>query len=94
MALAYVIIYDMIFINCDWVVTWWQWSVHVYTDRNKENNYIHETDTQNSTTQSTYNIRQDIKKHENKHKTNNKRHKHKHINIKQSLMYNKELKDH
>jgi hypothetical protein len=74
----------MIFINCDWVDTRWQWSVNTYTNKNKENNYIHkETDTQNYTkTQSTQNRRQDI---QNK-KTNIRRtmkDKQKSINIKQ-----------
>jgi hypothetical protein len=64
----------MMLINCDWVATWWQWSVHLYTNKKKESNYTHkETDTQNNTkTQSTQNIRQDTKQ-ENKHKTNNNR---------------------
>jgi hypothetical protein len=59
----------------------------------KKNNYIHETDTQNST--KTQHTKQKARhtKQENKHINNNKRHKHKNINIRQSLRYNKELKD-
>jgi hypothetical protein len=87
--------YDMIFINCDWVVSRWQRSVHVYTNKKLNNIIIHkQTDTQNNTKiQSTQNRRQDI---QNK-KTNIRRtiiDKHENINIKQSLGYNKELKDH
>jgi tRNA G46 methylase TrmB len=75
----------MIFINCDWVDTRWQWSVHLYTNKMKENNYIHkETDTQNYIkTQSTQNRRQDIQNKKTnirltiKDKPKNIKHKHK-----------------
>jgi hypothetical protein len=52
----------MIFINCDWVVTRWQWSIYLYINKKKEKKYIHkETDTQNYTKMlSTQNRRQDI----------------------------------
>jgi hypothetical protein len=34
-------IYDMIFVNFNWVFTRWQWSVNLFTNR-KKNNYVHE----------------------------------------------------
>ena len=32
--------HGMIFINCNCVAAWWQWSIHLYT--NRKNNYVHE----------------------------------------------------
>jgi len=28
---AYLIIIIIIFINCNWIVTWWQWLFYMYT---------------------------------------------------------------
>ena len=41
--------YDMIFINCNWVSTRWQWSVNLYTDRKYTTIYMKRNSLQNNT---------------------------------------------
>jgi len=53
------VIYDMIFIYCKWIFTWWQWRVNLY--KNMKETAINErrNNTQNSTkTQDTQNRNQ------------------------------------
>ena len=39
----------MIYINCNWVSTWWQWSVNFYTNRKETAIYMNRNNTQNNT---------------------------------------------
>ena len=41
--------YDMIFIDCNWVSTGWQWSVNVDTDRKEASIYKRRNSSQKNT---------------------------------------------
>jgi hypothetical protein len=60
----------MISVNCNLVSSRWQALVSLYTDRKETTMYMRINDTK---TQNTQNVKQNIKKQENKHKTNNKK---------------------
>jgi hypothetical protein len=62
--------YGVIFFNCSWVSSWWQWSVNLYKNRKETTVYMRRNTTQNNTkTQNTQNRKKNI----NNKKTNIKR---------------------
>jgi hypothetical protein len=63
-------IYDMIFIYCNWVSTWWQWSVNLYKNRKETAIYKRGNITQNNTKAQIHKIENKRTKQENNHKKN------------------------
>jgi hypothetical protein len=56
------ILYDKIFIYCDWVSTRWQWWVNLYKNRKETGIYKRRNNTQNNTkTKNTKNLKQTYK---------------------------------